>query len=171
MHRLGNDNGNSDALSRLPSVSSCATTVHPAYNLLAQQHDLDIQTVLEMKSNDHLRQPYCVWAKNPTLRVFWHCWDMHIVNWFLVKDVEIFNGSNPEYAFVIPIKLIVPVLIGIHSCPFLGHMGVKRTLLRARNRFFWPKLTIHIKDFVNSCAICNEGKHGPHLKKAPPPNY
>ena len=48
-HRPGNDNGKADALSRLPSVSSCATTVHPGYNLLqARYDDLDLQTVLQM---------------------------------------------------------------------------------------------------------------------------
>ena len=41
--RPGNDNGSADALSRIPSISSCAT----GYNLLqAQQDDLDIQTAL-----------------------------------------------------------------------------------------------------------------------------
>ena len=85
-----------------------------------------------------------------------------------MKDVESSNGPIPEYAFVIPSKLIVPVLNGIHSSPFSGHMGVKRTLLRARTRFFWPKMAIHIKDFVNSCAKCAERKHGPHSNKAPP---
>ena len=49
-HRQGNDNGNADVLSCLPSVSSCVTTVHPSYNLLQAEHDhLDIQTVLQMK--------------------------------------------------------------------------------------------------------------------------
>ena len=28
-HRPGSDNGNADALYRLPRVSSCATTMHP----------------------------------------------------------------------------------------------------------------------------------------------
>ena len=138
-HRPGKDNGNADNLSRPPSVSSCAITVHPGYNLLqAQQDDLDIQTVLQSKSNDQPRPPYFVCAKNPTLHVVWHCWDkLHLVNGLLVKDVESFNGSIPEYAFLFPTKLIVPVLNGIHGFPFSGHMGVKRALLRARNRFFW----------------------------------
>ena len=121
-HRPGNDNGTSDALSRLPSISSCATTVNPGYNLLqAQQDDLDIQIVLKMKSHDQPRPPFFVSAMNPTLCAFWHCWDkLHIVNGFLVKDVESSNGPIPEYAFVIPTKLIVPVLNGIHSSPFLA---------------------------------------------------
>ena len=121
-HRPGNENGNADALSRLPSISSYATTVHPGYNLLqAQKDDPDIQTFLQMKSHDQPRPPFFVWAKNPNLRAFWHCWDkLHIVNGFLVKDVESSNGSIPEYAFVILPKLVVPVLNGIYSSPFLA---------------------------------------------------
>ena len=168
-HRPGSDNGNADALSRLPHVSSCATTMHPGYNLLqAQRDDLDIQTVTQMKCNDQPRPPFFVWAKNPTLRALWHCWNkLHIVNDFLVKDVDSSNGSIPEYAFVIPTKLIASVLNGIHSSPFSGHMGVKRTLSRARHRFLWPKMVTHIKNFVNSCAKCAEQKHGPYNNKAP----
>ena len=79
-----------------------------------------------MKFHDQPRPPFFVWAKNPTLHAFWHCWDkLDIVNGFLVKDVESSNGSIPEYAFVIPPKLVVPVLNGIHSSPFPSHMGVK----------------------------------------------
>ena len=114
-----------------------------------------MQTVLQMKSHEQPRPPFFVWAKKPTLRAFWHCWDkLHIVNWFLVKDVGSSNGPIPEYAFVIPTKLIVHVLNGIHSFPFSGHMGVKQTLLCAHSCFIWPKMAIHIKDFVNSCEKC-----------------
>ena len=66
LHRPGNDNGNADVLSRLPSVSSCVTTVHPGYNLLHTQHDdLDIRVVLQMKSHYQSRPPFFVWTKNP----------------------------------------------------------------------------------------------------------
>ena len=41
-------------------------------------------------------------------------------------------------------------------------------MLRARNRFFWPKMAIDINDFVNSCVKCVEHKRGPHHNKAPP---
>ena len=41
-----------------------------------------------------------------------------------MKNLESSNGSIPEYAFVIPPKLLVLVLNGIHSSPFSGDMGV-----------------------------------------------
>ena len=64
-HRPGND---SDALPRLPSISSCATTVDPGYNLLqAQEDDVDMQKVLQMRPHDQPRPPFFVWATKPTL--------------------------------------------------------------------------------------------------------
>ena len=64
-------------------------------------------------------------------------------------------------------NLIDSVLHGIHSSPFSGHLGVKRTFLRARTCFFWPKMAVHIKDFVNSCKKCAERKLGLQNNKAP----
>ena len=88
-----------------------------------------------------------------------------------MEDVENSNGPLPEYIFVIPTTLIVPVLNGIHRSPFSAHMGVKRTTFRARNHFCWPKMAIHIKDFVQNVlnsAKRSEQKHGLHNSKAPP---
>ena len=85
----------------------------------------------------------------------------------MVKGTHSDNGSLPEYAFVIPDNLIVSVLQGIHSTPFAGHLGIKRTLMRTRNRFFWPKMAAQIKDFVKGCETCAQNKTGPANNKAP----
>ena len=64
--RPGNDNGNADALSRLRSISSCATTVHPGYNLLQAEHDdLDMQKVLQMKCHDQPKLPFFLGLRTP----------------------------------------------------------------------------------------------------------
>ena len=44
---------------------------------------------------------------------------------------------------------------------------MKRTLLRAKNRFFWPKMAIQIKDFVRNCQVCAQSKLNCHNEKAP----
>ena len=92
---------------------------------------------------------------------------MHIVNGLLVKAPSTQTRSLPEYSFVIPTNLIDSVLQGIHSTPFSGHLGVKRTLLRTKNRFFWPKMAIQIKDFVRNCQVCAQTKLNCHNEKAP----
>ncbi len=177
-HRPGSANGNANALSRLPTAMvdhaqqpnpSCATTITPGYNLQqAQEEDPDLSRIIELKANDLPKPPHFVWARNPTLRTLWNCWDsLLLVNGLLVKKVPTPNKSLPEYVFVIPTGLINSVLQGIHNSPFSGHLGVKRTLLRARSRFFWAKMATHIKDYVQSCHTCAQNMVSNNNNKAP----
>ena len=148
---------------------SCATTITPGYNLQqAQEEDPDLSRIIELKANDLPKPPHFVWARNPTLRTLWNCWDsLLLVNGLLVKKVPTPNKSLPEYVFVIPTGLINSVLQGIHNSPFSGHLGVKRTLLRARSRFFWAKMATHIKEYVQSCHTCAQNKVSNNNNKAP----
>ena len=182
-HRAGISNGNADALSRLPapfpvdnrgchssiSSPSCVTSVTPESSLQQEQlNDPDLSKVIEFKSHQMPRPPFFVWAHNPTLRALWHCWDtLHLVNGILVKGVQGQPTSLSEYAFVIPFRMIDSVLQGIHCSPFSGHLGLKRTLQRARGKFFWPKMSLHITDFVRSCQSCAQNKLGAPPSKAP----
>jgi len=183
-HRPGSANGNADALSRLPlqeplfhpgeptnkgSSTACSTAITPGASLQQSQlADARLSKIIELKSNKFPKPPFFVWAKDPILRVFWHCWDsLHIVNGLLVKTSLVEKGSIPEYSFVIPTSLIDSVLQGIHSTPFSGHLGMKKTLLRTKNRFFWPKMAVQIKDFVRSCPVCAQTKLNSQHGKAP----
>ena len=164
-HRPGSANWNADALSRLPlqeplfypgeptnkgSSTACSTAITPGASLQQSQlADARLSKIIELNSNKFPKPPFFVWAKDPILRVFWHCWDsLHIINGLLVKTYLVKKGPIPEYSFVIPTSLIDSVLQGIHSTPFSGHLGMKRTLLRTKNRFFWPEIAAHIKNFV-----------------------
>ena len=43
-----------------------------------------------------------------------------------------------------------------------GHQGKERSLLRARNTVFWPKMTYNIQQLIKKCIICQEhGKSQP----------
>jgi len=44
---------------------------------------------------------------------------------------------------------------------------MKKTLLRTKNRFFWPKMAVQIKDFVRSCPVCAQTKLNSQHGKAP----
>ena len=172
-HRPGSKNGNADALSRFvphqngPShndihaapVPNCATTVTPNYNFQeAQRKDPHLRTIIELKSADMPKPPLFAWYHEPLLKAFWHCWDsLHMVNGLLVKSSTT-KRLLPEYSFVVPSALVEFVLQGIHSSPFSGHLGLKRTILRTKNRFFWPMMRTHISDFVRSCQICAKNK-------------
>jgi len=63
--------------------------------------------------------------------------------------------------------MVHSVLYGIHCSPFSGHLGLNRTLQHARGKFFWPKMSLHITEFVRSCQLCAQNKLGAPQSKAP----
>ncbi|MEL7426754.1 MAG: RNase H-like domain-containing protein [Bacteroidota bacterium] len=184
-HRPGSANGNADALSRLPSENSspapdlqpeavdnpslgCATTLNPGYNLQqAQMEDPHLSKIIEMKLADLPKPPQFVWGKDPVFHAFWQCWDLlHVVNGLLVKS-NAGESAFPQYAFVVPHSLIQSVLQGIHCSPFSGHLGIRRTILRTKNRFYWPKMMSQIKTYVKECHVCAQNKPGSQNNSAP----
>ena len=151
-HRPGSANGSADALSRPPlqeplfhpgeptnkcSSTACSTAITPGASLQQSQlADARLCKITELKSNKSPKPSFFVWAKDPILRVFCHCWDsLHIINGLLVKTSLVDKGPIPEHSFVIPTSLIYSVLQGIHSTHFSGHLGMKRTLVRTKTVF------------------------------------
>ncbi len=57
-----------------------------------------------------------------------------------------------------PESLQAKILFRFHDSPFAGHLGVKKTLSRIRNRYFWPNMNKEIKMYVRQCVICEKRK-------------
>ena len=187
-HRPGTQNSNTDALSRLPQESSintvlsnevnqspahpaalaCLTMLTPKKDLQqAQLEDLSIAKVIEIKTSGFPKPPYFVWAKNKHLSAFWSCWD----NFFIVDGILVKSPKNPRnvlnYAVVVPEKLVHQVMSGLHCSSFGGHLGISKTISRAKNRFYWPQMRRCIRTFVQSCRVCGEIKISTSATKAP----
>lgn len=45
-----------------------------------------------------------------------------------------------------------------HGTPMAGHGGIKRTMVRLSQLFFWPNMRTKVQDFVEKCVICQEIK-------------
>ena len=144
----------------------------PGYKLQqAQLDDPYISTVINFKLDNMPKPPYFVWGREEMLLTFWHCWDdLHIVNWLLVKSLSS-DQSLPQNAFVIPEHLVQSVMQGLHCSPFSGHLGIKRTIQRAKERQFWPHMNNELHDFVKHCQVCAQTKLDPNHLKAPLPSY
>ena len=56
---------------------------------------------------------------------------------------------------------------GLHCGPFSGHLGLKCTLLKAKERYFWQHMTTQLQDFVKNCQVCFQIKLDPNHIKAP----
>lgn len=70
-----------------------------------------------------------------------------------VIDGIIFKADK----IVIPLSMRSYMLNAIHS----GHMGIERSIQRARDVLFWPKMTDDITNVVKQCAVCQENRNSP----------
>ena len=171
-HRPGSCNQDADALSRLNhdnnvDITGSISLTSDISLIEAQGNDPDICKIIEMKEKGFPKPPLFVWKGNPTLRAYWGCWDqLFVSNGLLVRSLNNYKHF-PRNAVTIPAALVPKVLEGLHTSPAGGHMGITRTIHRARERFFWPKMRSSIIDFIQRCADCSRNKSQPLQGKAP----
>ena len=82
-------------------------------------------------------------------------------NEFIVADnnllyhVYIQNNKQLHEQLCIPDDYIYIVLSNMHDNKFLSaHYGIRKTLYKVKERFYWPKLNQDVVNFVQSCVIC-----------------
>lgn len=75
----------------------------------------------------------------------------------------------------LPKSLIPLVLHFYHDHPLSGHFGVRRTLSRIREKYWWPNMRASVQNYVASCSQCashniSRAKPFGHLKSIEPPS-
>ena len=53
---------------------------------------------------------------------------------------------------------ILDILYAFHNSPAAGHLGVNRTKSKIQERFYWPRMSSDIKNYVLSCLECQTKK-------------
>ena len=46
----------------------------------------------------------------------------------------------------------------LHSVPYAIHLGYQKTLKQIQRTFYWPDLTIEVRDYVLGCEVCQKEK-------------
>ena len=107
-HRVGTDNANADALSRLCPLSSaisasptplqndvvCFAQLTSTCNLQKEQKkDTALQIIRQVKSNRMPKPPLFARKSDPHLQAYWNCWDeLHLIDGLLVRNVSVLKG-------------------------------------------------------------------------------
>jgi hypothetical protein len=145
VHRKGKDNVVADYLSRATSEECCllkiTTPVRDAWYLAMKKRVTDKP------------ESYPSWK---------------IENDELMKYVEdrhkLFDGEA-EWKKVVPREDRDAVCRESHDQPTSGHLGSYKTLKRAAIQYYWPKMRLHISNYVRRCQTCQRTK-SEHLKPA-----
>ncbi|XP_069835633.1 uncharacterized protein [Dendropsophus ebraccatus] len=79
--------------------------------------------------------------------------------------------DQPEWVqsrqLVVPRPFRERLLQVAHEIPLAGHLGIRKTQDRLKQRFYWPGMGKEVANFCRSCLVCQRmGKPG-HVPKAP----
>ena len=80
------------------------------------------------------------------------------------------EGINEEFDYW---RAVVPddansrnlIIRELHCIPFSAHPGVNRTVAKVQTHFFWRGMTGHVREFVESCCVCQTEKSDHTLSK------
>ena len=184
IHRPGLQHRNADALSRSP-CKQCGQGEEIVADLAEQAPVADVAS-MQFCSIPHLStEEICTMQQeSPDLKLFsqwlhsnsippkllagstylktlWHQRDCITSREGILyrrwKDIP-GNGAQPRLQLVLPPHMVSKVLQGLHSSPTGGHLGVAKTLGKARARFYWPGQKRDVEDWCSRCEMCSSRK-------------
>ena len=137
-----------------------------------QRNDPTLKLVLSWKENQ-LKPSWADVAKySPEIKYFWNRLDsFEIKNDLLCRKWESEDGKNITWQIVIPEKFKASVLQQLHDSATGGHLGVKKTLSKVRQRYFWYGLRKFVEYWCHKCDICASRKSPVCKPKAPMRQY
>ena len=161
IYRSGKKSGKPDLLSRrsdhlfanLCKISCCHTDLTDSKN-----HSL-INSILSSLKNDEFYNKIKSSITSNT----------YINNKYFIDDEGFLLFNNLIY---VPSSLRTLVLELHHDSITAGHFGVNKTLELISRNFWWPKLSLDVKNFIKSCEVCCRAKiprHKPYGLLSPLP--
>ncbi|CAF4378294.1 unnamed protein product, partial [Rotaria sp. Silwood2] len=66
------------------------------------------------------------------------------------------NSNTKTKLIYLPSSMINSLLQFYHNDPLSGHFGVRRTYLKIKNKFWWPKMKQSISKYIQSCLPCQQ---------------
>ena len=97
-----------------------------------------------------------------------------LIGGVLHRKTNVF-GVN-QFVIYVPQGLVRQVLYHAHDAPVAAHYGIKKTAWKVSQNFYWPGMTIDIRDYVRSCKECQfrktptTAKHSPQSSLPIPPS-
>lgn len=96
---------------------------------------------------------------------------------FRIRDGRVFIRREPRmnenlsdstvWKLWIPKSMSEFVIKQLHDNPLYSHGGIKKTLYRLQQFYFWPRMLFDVKNFVMKCEICKTTKAPNQILRPP----
>jgi len=185
--RPGRLHNNADALSRRPCPTNCShcqkidqrettTTVRRvtfepeqgwnATDFRQQQLEDDVLGFFLRRKEAGQSRPS--WTEISTqglvFKALWSQWDsLEVQQGLLHRRWESADGKQVKLQLMVPRNKVAQVLEEIHGGKSGGHLGVNKTINKARERFYWVNYCDDVKAWCRQCDKCAASK-GPSTR-------
>ena len=134
----------------------------------AQENDEDISKIKDCLKQGCRPENGKIQEYSYFLKSLFSQWErLDIQNQLLVRKWNEIGTNIIKWQAIVPLSERRNVLRYSHDIKVSGHLGIKKTLNKIRQRYYWPGLQIDVKAYVSGCEICSKRK-GPKQKiKAP----
>jgi len=68
------------------------------------------------------------------------------------------------FQLIVSSKIREDILKQLHDSRTAGHLGHKRSLMKVRQRFFWPRCKQDVIRWCRQCSVCARTKPGPRFR-------
>ncbi|UYV71059.1 K02A2.6-like [Cordylochernes scorpioides] len=182
-HRPGKRHQNADALSRRPCVPQCGhcaraedkygvrqVTVQESDEVeeqhwtgqalrKAQREDRDLFPMINWKESDERPSWENVAPYNPKTKSLWSLWNsLTLRDGVLYRKWESEDGKHESWKLVLPRSHVPLALQEMHNSSTGGHYGIRKTLAKAREIFFWPESRADVEKWCRNCTQCSARK-------------
>ena len=195
-HRPGRLHGNADGLSRRPGDNiDSANTEDNSFETMDQMplncmkidrsgkvHRTNEETNIELaQTTDDELSKVRIWVQNNkrptfkdissegyTLKSLWTQFPcLELRGGLLVRKLEYGNKETVIYQAIVPRKSRRLILNYCHDIKTSGHLGVRKTISRIKQKFYWPGLQADVRSYIAGCETCSKRKGPIPTKRAP----
>ena len=101
--------------------------------------------------------------------VYFHDWKRITLheNGILYRRWETVDGMHTYQQMLVPPAIRDLIFEQIHASITGSHMGFKRTMRRIIRSYFWHKMAVDVRRWLNICRICQQRKITSRPNKAP----
>ncbi|KAK3086157.1 hypothetical protein FSP39_014434 [Pinctada imbricata] len=178
LHRAGKIHRNADALSRIDHeapLNRLDDTV-AVINLSKGKEDIrqrqaddpEIAEVMKWIASGKRPNWDKISTRNMTLKALWAQFDqLSIDDEVLSRKWYTKHGKIDRVQVVVPQSFRVTVLQQCHDAPSGGHLGRQRTLMKVKQKFYWPGMDRDVRKWCASCELCAKRKRHGKTPRAP----
>ncbi|KAG1663752.1 Retrovirus-related Pol polyprotein [Nymphon striatum] len=80
---------------------------------------------------------------------------------FFEKNCVLFKRTGKGDVLVVPKSHRLRIIHELHDVKSAGHLGRRKVLEKAKERFYWPNMTKDIEDYLKKCHVCAVCKDTP----------